>query len=158
MLAFAHLVTTTDKMRLNAIAFFLLGLLLSIVAGEPITCSCDANLGRLRARHCDQWCGERCLTYLREELLIMDLADCLNSTVRFSVQFLSRMSLTDAAVQSRPRIRRRCVQDWELHVQLQECAAGRQWPLTHIITDRMAVPAMVNCHRIVTLWQAANIH
>lgn len=49
--------------------------------GDTIPCICNSGLPKGNEGDCNQWCGDACLNYLREELLIMDLAHCLDSTV-----------------------------------------------------------------------------
>ncbi len=69
------------KMRVGAVVLFFASAVLGMAMAEPIACRCHANSPRIQDRRCDRWCGERCLKYLREELLIMDLAHCRDSTV-----------------------------------------------------------------------------
>ena len=78
-------------MRLTTFVALLLSMHLHIrvtdADTEPLPCSCDANREN---PSCDKWCGPECLRYLREELLIMDLVDCLNSTVETPCTLPSR--------------------------------------------------------------------
>ncbi|KAK4649914.1 hypothetical protein QC762_0104640 [Podospora pseudocomata] len=82
---------STLKMKSFNICLAIAVIRSTIVAaiGDTIPCICNSGLLKGNGGDCNQWCGDACLKYLREELLIMDLAHCLDSTIKLEVSAIA---------------------------------------------------------------------